>query len=106
MSLITGAHLDSSLAPGAGESPHSGRGGRDRVSGNVVVTVIVTMAVTVGGASVHASSQPNPHASESAYPSKPIRMLVGFSPGGGTDIAARIIGKKLSEMWNQQVVID
>lgn len=33
-------------------------------------------------------------------------MLVGFSPGGGTDVVARIIGKKLSEAWNQQVVVD
>jgi tripartite-type tricarboxylate transporter receptor subunit TctC len=33
-------------------------------------------------------------------------MLVGFSPGGGTDVAARIIGKKLAEAWNQQIVID
>ncbi|MGZ8263215.1 MAG: tripartite tricarboxylate transporter substrate-binding protein, partial [Burkholderiales bacterium] len=41
-----------------------------------------------------------------AYPSKPVRMLVGFSPGGGTDVVARIIGKKLSETWGQQVVID
>lgn len=64
------------------------------------------MAVTVAGAAVNAASEPNPRASEPGYPSKPIRMLVGFSPGGGTDIAARIIGKKLSEMWNQQVVID
>jgi tripartite-type tricarboxylate transporter receptor subunit TctC len=33
-------------------------------------------------------------------------MLVGFSPGGGTDVVARIIGKKLAEAWNQQIVID
>ena len=46
------------------------------------------------------------HASEPSYPTKPIRMLVGFSPGGATDVAARIIGKKLSEAWNQQIVID
>ena len=46
------------------------------------------------------------YASEPGYPTKPIRMLVGFSPGGGTDVAARIIGKKLSEAWNQQIVID
>jgi tripartite-type tricarboxylate transporter receptor subunit TctC len=45
-------------------------------------------------------------AAETGYPSKPIRMLVGFSPGGGTDVAARIIGKKLSEAWNQQIVVD
>jgi tripartite-type tricarboxylate transporter receptor subunit TctC len=43
---------------------------------------------------------------ELAYPTKPIRVLVGFSPGGGTDVAIRIIGKKLSELWNQQVVVD
>ena len=40
------------------------------------------------------------------YPAKPVRMLVGFSPGGGTDVAARIIGRKLSETWGQHVVID
>lgn len=45
-------------------------------------------------------------AAEPAFPVKPIRMLVGFSPGGGTDVAARIIGKKLSEMWSQQIVVD
>jgi len=45
-------------------------------------------------------------AAEEGFPSRPIRMLVGFTPGGGTDIAVRIIGKKLSEMWGQQVVVD
>jgi tripartite-type tricarboxylate transporter receptor subunit TctC len=45
-------------------------------------------------------------AAEPAYPTRPIRVLVGFSPGGGTDVAVRIIGKKLSEIWNQLVVVD
>lgn len=45
-------------------------------------------------------------AAEPSYPTKPIRVLVGFSPGGGTDVAIRIIGRKLSEMWNQQIVVD
>ena len=45
-------------------------------------------------------------AADPEYPSKPIRMLVGFSSGGATDVAARIIAKKLSETWNQQVVVD
>jgi tripartite-type tricarboxylate transporter receptor subunit TctC len=40
------------------------------------------------------------------YPVKPIRVLVGFAPGGGTDIVARILAPKLTEMWNQQIVID
>lgn len=40
------------------------------------------------------------------YPTRPVRMIVGFPPGGGTDIMARIIAPKLTEAWNQQVVID
>lgn len=45
-------------------------------------------------------------ASAQNFPSKPIRMLVGFAPGGGTDTAARAVGAKLSERLGQQVVID
>jgi len=40
------------------------------------------------------------------FPTKPIRMLVGFAPGGGTDTAARAIGIKLAERFGQQVVVD
>jgi tripartite-type tricarboxylate transporter receptor subunit TctC len=40
------------------------------------------------------------------YPSKPIRLLVPFAPGGGNDTLARIFGQKLSESWGQQVIVD
>jgi tripartite-type tricarboxylate transporter receptor subunit TctC len=40
------------------------------------------------------------------YPSHPVRMIVAFPPGGGTDIVARVIGQKLSEGWGQQVIVD
>jgi tripartite-type tricarboxylate transporter receptor subunit TctC len=40
------------------------------------------------------------------YPARPIRFIVPFPPGGGTDIYARIIGPKLAEALRQQVVID
>jgi tripartite-type tricarboxylate transporter receptor subunit TctC len=40
------------------------------------------------------------------YPNRPIRFLVGVVPGGATDILARIIGQKMSENWNQQVIVD
>jgi tripartite-type tricarboxylate transporter receptor subunit TctC len=40
------------------------------------------------------------------YPSKPIRILVGFTPGGGPDITARYIAQKLGEAWKQQVIVD
>ncbi len=47
-------------------------------------------------------------AQESAenYPSKPIKMIVGFPPGGSTDIAARLIGEKLLAKWGQPVIIE
>lgn len=40
------------------------------------------------------------------YPSRPVRLIVPFAPGGPTDIAARLIGEKLGARWNQQIVID
>ena len=42
----------------------------------------------------------------SPYPSRPIRVLVGFQPGGGSDLLARLIGPKLGERLGQSVVID
>lgn len=41
-----------------------------------------------------------------ALPSGPIRIIVGFPPGGGTDALARVLGQKLSVMWGQQVIVE
>jgi tripartite-type tricarboxylate transporter receptor subunit TctC len=46
------------------------------------------------------------HAQPLPYPTKPLRILVGFSPGGASDITTRIIGQKLSEAFGQPVVTD
>ncbi|MGH8619512.1 MAG: Bug family tripartite tricarboxylate transporter substrate binding protein [Burkholderiales bacterium] len=40
------------------------------------------------------------------YPSRPLRLVIPYAPGGSTDILGRLIGAKLSETWGQQVVID
>ena len=44
--------------------------------------------------------------STAAWPNRPVRMLVPFAPGGGTDIVARIIAQPLSEILGQQFVVD
>jgi hypothetical protein len=41
-----------------------------------------------------------------AYPTRPVRIIVGFAPAGGTDIMARLIGQWLSERLGQQFVIE
>jgi tripartite-type tricarboxylate transporter receptor subunit TctC len=40
------------------------------------------------------------------FPEKPIRFVVGFTPGGPSDILARALGQKLGERWGQQVLIE
>lgn len=43
---------------------------------------------------------------QTAYPSKPIRMIVPFPPGGGNDVIARIVAQKLGERLKQSVIVD
>ena len=50
---------------------------------------------------------PLAHAQDAAnYPSRPIRMIVPFAPGGGLDLSTRLIGQKLTEKWGQNIVVD
>src|SRR3954466_7695047 len=42
-----------------------------------------------------------------AFPTKPVRIIVAFPPGGGTDIVARVMAPKLVELWGgQQAIVD
>jgi tripartite-type tricarboxylate transporter receptor subunit TctC len=43
---------------------------------------------------------------QSNYPNRPIKMLVGFAAGGGTDVAARIVAQKMSEILGQSVLVE
>ncbi len=57
-------------------------------------------------ASAAAALLPRTAAAQAAYPSKPIRLLVGFAPGGGQDVLARLIGQWLSDRMGQPVLIE
>ena len=41
-----------------------------------------------------------------SWPQKPVKFIVPFSPGGATDISARLLGERLSQMWGQTVIIE
>ena len=53
-----------------------------------------------------AAAQTTSTSSGQAYPAKPVRILVGFAPGGGTDIMARVLGAKMTESVKQQFIIE
>src|SRR5262249_48370649 len=46
------------------------------------------------------------HAADVKYPTRPIRVIVGFAPAGAADIFARVVGQKLNDAWGQPVVIE
>jgi hypothetical protein len=64
------------------------------------LSMMVTVVLSVSGMDAHAQTSPN------TYPTKPIRIVIGFPPGGGIDIVARMMAPKLTEVLGQSVVID
>jgi tripartite-type tricarboxylate transporter receptor subunit TctC len=61
-----------------------------------VSSILTIFALLAIGAAVSAQE----------YPIKAIRVIVPLAPGGGTDLAARVTGQKLTERWGQQVIVD
>ena len=53
-----------------------------------------------------ASAVPGAAFAQEAFPSRPVRMIVPFAPGGGIDVVGRTLGAKLAERWKQPVVIE
>ena len=66
----------------------------------------MTYHLTLIMLTVYLGCAANPASAQTGYPTRPIRLLVGFAPGGGTDIVARILGHKLVDALRQQVVVD
>ncbi len=48
----------------------------------------------------------SPVAAQTSWPDKPVRLVVGFTPGSATDVTARLFAQKFSEAWSQPVVVD
>ena len=61
--------------------------------------LLVLFAAVMSVASTLAVAQSN-------YPTKPVRLILSFPPGGGTDILGRTVSAKLSEKWGQSVIVD
>ena len=69
----------------------------------VASTMLATLGVSIALPAIGAEQVGEAGA---AYPSKPIRFVVPFTPGGSADILARLVGQKMSDAWRQQVIID
>lgn len=58
------------------------------------------------GCAIAAAGMPAVALAQDAWPAKPVRIVVTFTPGGAADITARVVGEKLTDLWRQQVVIE
>ena len=61
------------------------------------------LGLALFGCTVPTAFAQNPAA---GYPAKPIRIIVGYTPGGANDILARLVGQKMSETFGQQVIVE
>jgi tripartite-type tricarboxylate transporter receptor subunit TctC len=61
-----------------------------------ILAGIMAVALAMGAAAAHAQN----------YPERPVRVIIGFPPGSGTDIMGRVVTQKVSELWGQTLVAD
>ncbi|MDB5864934.1 MAG: tctC [Betaproteobacteria bacterium] len=61
-----------------------------------------SVLIVLAAVQSHARAQDKP----AAYPRKPIRVVVGIAPGSGLDLMSRLGARKISERWNQSVIVD
>jgi tripartite-type tricarboxylate transporter receptor subunit TctC len=69
-------------------------------------SIAAAVAFGVGAASMAAQAAQPAGDAAARFPERPIRIVIGFTPGGGPDITARFLAQKLTERWRQQVVTD
>lgn len=64
-------------------------------------TIIFALGIALTG-----SAAAQPRGGEAGYPSRPVRMIVPFAPGGSSDLVARVLAQHLTSAWGQQVIVD
>src|SRR4051812_41640731 len=62
-------------------------------------TLVLSLAITLVAAS-------GPALAQETYPSRPVRIIVGFGPGSTADVLARILGQRMSQTLKQQIVVE
>jgi tripartite-type tricarboxylate transporter receptor subunit TctC len=62
--------------------------------------------ILITAAAAGAATLASPMLRAQTLPTGPIKIIVGFPPGGGTDALARVVGQKLQTMWGNPVVIE
>jgi tripartite-type tricarboxylate transporter receptor subunit TctC len=67
-------------------------------AGHITACLVPAFVLALGAGQANAQA--------ARYPDRPIKIVVGFAPGGGTDVAARIVAQKLSEGFGQSVVVE
>src|SRR2546423_14970505 len=76
-------------------SPPTAR--RRKMANRRLLSLIAGLAFAAAAGASHAQAD---------YPNRPVKIMVGFTPGGGPDITARHLAQKPSESWGQQVIVE
>lgn len=71
------------------------------LAGRVASSLALAAAALLAAPAILAASSP-----DTQYPGRPVRIVIGFTPGGVPDITARTIAAKLTDDWKQQVIVD
>ena len=62
-----------------------------------IIRLMAVIACTITAFAVHAAEK---------FPARPVRMIIPYAPGGATDITARQLQPRISEIWGQPVIVD
>jgi tripartite-type tricarboxylate transporter receptor subunit TctC len=62
-----------------------------------MIRLMMVIACAVAASAAHAAEK---------FPSRPVRLIVPYAPGGATDITARLLQTGISELWGQPVIVD